>query len=155
MLWGMSEPGVFDPGGYRCYGNITPESPGAAALVVFCALAADDRGDSQVPRLTRLQVAVNEGVVSWPLDSALTFGGLLPPLNSISVGMPRMPYWAGVFWLSSMFSFGHLQFAGVFLGHFVQDRRDHLARTAPLGPVTTSTGCADCSTSAAKLSSVT
>ena len=30
---------------------------------------------------------------------------------------------------------GDLQFAFVFLGHFVQDRRNHLARAAPLCPV--------------------
>ena len=59
----------------------------------------------------------------------------LPFLNSISVGMPRMPNLGGVSWFSSILSFCHFQLAAVFLGHVVQDRRDHFAGPAPLGPV--------------------
>src|SRR5690606_12131344 len=43
---------------------------------------------------------------SCDFDSAPTFvATTCPPRNSISVGMPRMPYFAGVDWFSSTFIF--------------------------------------------------
>jgi hypothetical protein len=54
--------------------------------------------------------------VNWDLDSAPTrVASTLPFLNSISVGMPRMPNFAGVSWFSSTLIFAIL--------------------AAPLGPV--------------------
>ncbi len=58
-----------------------------------------------------------------------------PSLNSIRVGMPRMPYLAGTSRFSSTFIFAIAELAVVVLRDLVQDRRDHLARAAPLGPV--------------------
>src|SRR5690606_26494087 len=43
---------------------------------------------------------------SWDFDTAPTFVAMTsPPRNSISVGMPRMPYFDGVDWFSSTFIF--------------------------------------------------
>ena len=45
---------------------------------------------------------LSRNAVSWDLDSAPTLvASILPFLNSIRVGMPRMPNLAGVDWFSS------------------------------------------------------
>src|SRR5690606_2300898 len=49
--------------------------------------------------------ALSRKAVSWDLESAPTLvAATWPFLNSISVGMPRMPYLAAVSWLSSTLS---------------------------------------------------
>ena len=74
--------------------------------------------------------------VSCDLDSAPTFcASTLPFLNSISVGMPRMPYFFGTSWLSSTLTLATFELAGVFPGDFLEHRGDRLAGAAPFRPV--------------------
>ncbi len=48
----------------------------------------------------------SKNVVSCDFDSAPTLvASTLPPLNSINVGMPRIPYFGGVWGFSSILSF--------------------------------------------------
>ena len=61
------------------------------------------RRSVQAPHVgTRDQRLLSRKAVSWPLETAPTLVPTsVPFLNSISVGMPRMPYLAAMAWLSS------------------------------------------------------
>src|SRR5690606_34137140 len=51
------------------------------------------------------QILLSRKAASWDLDRAPTLvASTLPSLNSISVGIPRTPYFGGVSVFSSMFS---------------------------------------------------
>ena len=60
--------------------------------------------------------------------------GHLPALKSSNVGMARTLYWPASAWLLSMFTLPILTRPSYSVGQLVQNRRDHLARAAPLGP---------------------
>ena len=57
-----------------------------------------------------------------------------PPLNSMSVGMPRTPYCDGVFGLSSILILTTLTLSPSSLAISSSAGRDHLARAAPFRP---------------------
>ena len=103
-----------------------------AALVAGCGRL---RNPSRLPEIALArQVAVQEGD-SWDFDTAPTFwASTVPFLNRISVGMPRMPNFGGVCGFSSMLSFAILTRPWYSRGDLVEDRGDHLAGSAPLGP---------------------
>jgi len=63
------------------------------------------------------QMLLSMKAVSCDLDRAPTLVPTTAPfLNSISVGMPRMPYLAGVDWFSSDVQLGHRDLAAILLG---------------------------------------
>src|SRR5450631_2581224 len=57
----------------------------------------------------RVQILLSMNAASWVFESAPTLvASTAPFLKSMSVGMPRIPYFGGVDWFSSMFSFATL-----------------------------------------------
>src|SRR5213593_890044 len=78
---------------------------------------------------------LSRNAVSCDLDRDPTFcASTLPCLKSISVGMPRMPYFFGISWFSSTLTLATLSLR-ILLGDLVEHGGDRLARAAPFGPV--------------------
>ena len=105
------------------------------AVAVPPSARAEGLQDTQDQRI-RVQRLLSTKAVSCDFDSAPTFCACgLPSLNSISVGMPRMPNLRRRARVGVDVELGDRQLAGVLLGHVLEDRGDHLAGAAPFGPV--------------------
>ena len=94
-------------------------------------------------RWSRARLVPQESAYSTELthSTSLLFGSApilvaatWPFLNSIIVGMPRTPYLRRRLRVLVDIDLGDRHLAGHLGGEFVEERRDHLARAAPLGP---------------------